>query len=302
MAYDPDALKGEGEATLAVSGSFDALLSDISDEIKETEAVEIYKKIAEDELRRHGAWLKSETHRDELSRLENRSDFYKGGRYYYIVTGNTDGQTKWVQDTARLKDEEDAVIVRKNKVENAITGDRYEHESFPLDDEVLLNEDRWTLAAKAGSRYMPNVFDKEPHSPSELIQNMIEARNRHLLGKENPGGLRPGARELLDGFTGYHRIAFGIGVAALETEDIAIAARAFAFGESIQNMPEHVVSRVKALLEVLPLDKRKEFVLAYKNEQKTFENIRMEVQKADAELDAKILKGGTILMLEKTDW
>lgn len=265
----------QGEGT----ENFDSVITGIREQLSSKERAAIERSQEEQQERgRKEVQLREQTRPLELEvdRLEAEDKFMQGGRYYYALKGDVEGHRRWlVRDRER--------IIAQEKVREQIWRMREEAGvrnigSIPADEARLRQEwDKYDAGSpreanmlrdkhSAGGIWQKAAFFRgHVRAPEEMIEDMRGYRT-YMNSKEYRGHEATEEESAItDRVYGFHRVAQGTGLAALESGDTRVAGHALAFAQSIEEMPPEIVAKVKAELAKMDEKKMREFTIAFES-------------------------------------
>ena len=275
MGIKQEVAKSETEKP---AGSFDELVSGIKEELKDTEVKKIEQATEarttqeqrEAEAREQIAPLQA-----EYQGMKQQEDFFAGGRYYHALKRNESGYSKWLDGDREHMVAEEEVYAQMAKQYKEISGANFGGHVPQTREQMMGYWSKPEYSAKQMMGYdeacvtgrgpVTGKTRKGVGSPEQLIDEMKAYRD-YMASKEYRGR-EPEDYEnkITDDVYGFHRVAQGTGLAALESGDIGTAAKALAFAQGIEEMSPDVLTRVKEGLSKLDESKRKEFVIAFES-------------------------------------
>lgn len=275
MGIKQEVAKSETEKPV---GSFDDLVSGMKEELKDTEIKKIEKATTErttQEQKQLEAREQIAPLQAEYQKMKQQEDFFAGGRYYYALKKNEDGYSKWLQEDREHMVGEEEVYDRMAKQYKEVSGANFGGHVPQTREQMMSYWSKPEYSAKQMMGYdeacvtgrgpVTGKTRKGVGSPEQLIDEMKAYRD--YMGSKEYRGREPEDYEnkITDDVYGFHRVAQGTGLAALESGDIKTAAKALAFAQSVEEMSPEALSRVKEGLSKLDESKRKEFVIAFES-------------------------------------
>ncbi|MEK7537173.1 MAG: hypothetical protein AAB584_01900 [Patescibacteria group bacterium] len=269
----PEEAKPETEKS---ASSFDELVSGIKEKLKDTEIKKIEQASQErmtQEQREAEAREQIAPLQAEYEGMKRQEDFFEGGRFYYALKGKKDGYTKWLQeDRENMIAEEEVYSQMANKYKEISGANFGGHVSQTREEmmvgwskypvELMMEYDEANLMKRGP---VTGKIRKGVRSPEQLIDEMKAYRD-YMASKEYRGReAEDYENKVTDDVYGFHRVAEGTGLAALEAGDVRMAAKALSFAQSVEEMPQEVLTRIKQELSNLDEGKRKEFVIAFES-------------------------------------
>jgi len=268
----------ETTTTEKPAASFDELVSGIKEELKDTEI----KKIEQATQERTTQEQKEVEAREQIAplqaeyqKMKQQEDFFTGGRYYHALKRNESSYSKWLQGDREHMVAEEKVYDRMAKQYKEISGANFGGYVPQTREQMMAYWSKPEYSAKQMMEYdemfvmgrgpVTGKTRKGVGSPEQLIDEMKAYRD--YMGSKEYRGREPEDYEnkTTDDVYGFHRVAQGTGLAALESGDIRTAAKALAFAQSVEEMSSETLASVKQELFKLDEGKQKEFVIAFES-------------------------------------
>lgn len=275
MGIKQEVAKSETEKPV---GSFDDLVSGMKEELKDSEIHKIEQATTArttQEQKQLEARERIAPLQAEYQKMKQQEDFFAGGRYYYALKKNEGGYSGWLQGDREHMVAEEEVYDRMAKQYKEVSGANFGGHIPQTREQMAAYWAKPEYSAKqmmqydelcvTGSGPVTGKTRKGVGSPEQLIDEMKAYRD-YMSSKEYRGR-EPEDYEnkITDDVYGFHRVAQGTGLAALEYGDIMTAAKSLAFAQSVEEMSPEVLARVKEGLSKLDESKRKEFVVAFES-------------------------------------
>lgn len=282
-AQNFDDLISETEKKLEISGNKD--LKENEDEVEERK-----KRVQEQSEKKAKAMECIEPLLKEFDHIRKQENFFEGGRYYHALKGNKKGYSEWVEADKERRIAEADINNEMKRQFAEIAGEEEARKQFivvyPTKEEMkaswskkkdttehLMTDDRKSLA---GSFYAISVIRRgaKIREPEQLVKELKE--NRDYMKSEVYKGHTSEEYEnrITDEVYGFHRVAQGFGLAALESGDIKIAAKSLSFAQSIEEMPRDVLDRFDEEFSELNDRQKGEFIIAFKREKEEIEEVK----------------------------
>ncbi len=279
--------RGAKSETEESAGSFDDLVSDMKGALEDAEIKKIERATAERiaqeqrrlEIREQIAPLEA-----RYQEMERQKDFFAGGRYYHALKGNKANYSRWLQEDRERMIREEEVYGQMAQWYKKISGENFgghilqtreqmmAYWSKPEDSAEHMME--YDKARVTGKGQVTGKTREGVGSPEQLI-NEMKAYRDHMGSKEYHGREPKNyEKRIIDNVYGFHRVAQGTGLAALESGDIGVAAKALAFAQSVEEMSPEVLVRVKEGLSKLDGNKQREFVIAFESAREKPEEVQ----------------------------
>ena len=275
MGIKQEVAKSETEKPVS---SFDDLISGMKEELKDTEIKKIEQAT---EARTTQKQHKPKTIKQiaplqaEYQRMKQQEDFFAGGRYYHALKRDEDGYSKWLEGDREHMVAEEEVYDRMAKQYKEASGANFGGHVPQTREQMMAYWSKPEYSAKQMMGYdeacvtgrgpVTGKTRKGVGSPEQLIDEMKAYRD--YMGSKEYRGREPKDYEnkITDDVYGFHRVAQGTGLAALESGDIGTAAKSLAFAQGVEEMSSEVLARVKEGLSKLDETKRKAFVIAFES-------------------------------------
>lgn len=229
--------------------------------------------MAEKQAEKEKAYKEIEPMLKRLEKMEQMEDYFKGGQWFYALKNNLTGFSDWLKKSRDNILEKNKITGYANEKYKEITGEDY-FCSTSLSQKEL--EDLWNeVGYKSG-----DVMKQEQNSLKRVgpvtgktrervdtVEDLItEMENyRDYMTTEKYYGKKPAKYEvdIMDNVYGFQRVAQGMTLAALESGEINVAAKAMAFAQNIEEVSADILKQIETALSKLPETEQKNFILKF---------------------------------------
>lgn len=209
----------------------------------------------------------------EYREKQKQEKFCDGAKYYYALMHGKKGYSNWLENQRDAMVDTEKVWAKMAEEYEELAGKPWGGHVPKTEEEMREYWLKPEYSAKGMMKYtmlqldgigpVTGVTRGGVGRPEGLIREMQSYR-KHMLSKEYLGHeATETERKAMDNACGFGEVAKGVGLAALESDDTRVAARALAFAQDIEPIHPDELERFQNELSRLDEPKREDFATEF---------------------------------------